>query len=274
MHALPPWGVAGKATLADGPQIPSSVSHADELRQVHAEFGTLFALKITIFFTELLSVLLTPCILFFTLPPCAGAIIDFFREFSVHVDGVGYVCSFAVFDFRRHGKPKSAKEGGEGRFRTTENKMEKSFLHFKATHPDWQPDPASSVFLDRLRDQYSGSIYATPSRGYGVRAGLEDAKLRERSRSYDRAWARSSHLLRGKLAGVGEEEEEEEEEEGEGEGDEVKDAEEDGMEEEDEGWNKRVGGRDGDGDGEGDKGDEGFLRDVGMVGLLQQVLNR
>ena len=119
--------------------------------------------------------------------------------------------------------------------------MEKSFLHFKATHPDWQPDPASSVFLDRLREQYSGSIY-------------------------------ESHLLRGKLAGVGEEEEEEEEEEGEGEGDEVKDAEEDGMEEEDEGWNKRVGGQDG--DGEGDKGDEGFLRDVGMVGLLQQVLNR
>ncbi|EEQ30487.1 Atg9p [Microsporum canis CBS 113480] len=27
--------------------------------------------------------------------------LDFFREFTVHVDGLGYVCSFAVFDFKK-----------------------------------------------------------------------------------------------------------------------------------------------------------------------------
>jgi autophagy-related protein 9 len=245
--------------------------HWVSVLQVHAEFSNLFALKITVFFTELLSVLLTPFILLFSLPPCAGAIIDFFREFTVHVDGIGYVCSFAVFDFTRHGNlgptgagaganvatvgtvkspsspsmdvrqvDRGREQGGHGlglhadRLRANENKMEKSFLHFKATHPDWQPDPSSSIFLDKLvgmhRDALavpppsgagggglSGSYYAA-GRGLGVGpaisssghmygyghtgapgpgvGGYDENRLRERSRSYDRAWAKSSHLLR------------------------------------------------------------------------------
>lgn len=71
--------------------------------KVHAEFGQLFAMKAMIFVQEILSVVLTPLVLWFSLPDCAPAITDFFREFTVHVDGLGYVCSFAVFDFKRHG---------------------------------------------------------------------------------------------------------------------------------------------------------------------------
>lgn len=63
-------------------------------------------MKIVIYGQELISVLLTPLVLWFSLPHCAPAIVDFFREFSVHVDGLGYVCSFAVFDFQRHGNLK------------------------------------------------------------------------------------------------------------------------------------------------------------------------
>lgn len=63
-------------------------------------------MKIVIYGQELISVLLTPLVLWFSLPKCAPAIIDFFREFTVHVDGLGYVCSFAVFDFQRHGNVK------------------------------------------------------------------------------------------------------------------------------------------------------------------------
>lgn len=74
--------------------------------QVHQEFGELFAMKVIIFVQELLSVVLTPFVLWFSLPACAPAIIDFFREFSVHVDGRGYVCSFAEFNFERHGNVK------------------------------------------------------------------------------------------------------------------------------------------------------------------------
>lgn len=74
--------------------------------QVHEQFGELFQMKIVIYGQELISVLLTPLVLWYSLPRCAPAIIDFFREFSVHVDGLGYVCSFAVFDFQRHGNIK------------------------------------------------------------------------------------------------------------------------------------------------------------------------
>ena len=74
--------------------------------KVHQEFGELFAMKIMIFVQELISVVLTPFVLWFSLPPCAPAIIDFFRDFTVHVDGRGYVCSFAEFDFHRHGNVK------------------------------------------------------------------------------------------------------------------------------------------------------------------------
>jgi autophagy-related protein 9 len=72
--------------------------------QVHAEFSKLFEMKLSNFLQELLSVLLTPFILIISLPRSAAAIVDFFREFTVHVDGIGYVCSFAVFDFKRQGK--------------------------------------------------------------------------------------------------------------------------------------------------------------------------
>lgn len=73
-------------------------------------------MRITIFFQELLSVVLTPFVLWYSLPPCAPAIIDFFRDFTMHVDGLGYVCSFAVFDFKRHGNVNvsTSFRGGEG----------------------------------------------------------------------------------------------------------------------------------------------------------------
>ena len=57
-----------------------------------------------VFLEEVLSVLTTPFILWFSLPNSSEKIIDFFREFTVHVDGIGYVCSFAIFNFKRHGK--------------------------------------------------------------------------------------------------------------------------------------------------------------------------
>jgi autophagy-related protein 9 len=53
-------------------------------------------MKISLFLQELLSVLITPLVLWYSLPKCAGPVVDFFREFTVHVDGLGYVCSFAV----------------------------------------------------------------------------------------------------------------------------------------------------------------------------------
>jgi len=54
---------------------------------------------------ELLSPFLTPVILYFHLRPKALEIVDFFRNFTVDVVGVGDVCSFAQMDVRKHGNP-------------------------------------------------------------------------------------------------------------------------------------------------------------------------
>lgn len=52
---------------------------------MHAEFGKFYALKVSIFIIEVLSVLVTPFILWLSLPKNAPAIIDFFRQVSVSV---------------------------------------------------------------------------------------------------------------------------------------------------------------------------------------------
>lgn len=54
---------------------------------------------------ELLSPIVTPLILIFCLRPRALEIIDFFRNFTVEVIGVGDTCSFAQMDVRQHGHP-------------------------------------------------------------------------------------------------------------------------------------------------------------------------
>ncbi|KAL1924912.1 uncharacterized protein VTP21DRAFT_4566 [Calcarisporiella thermophila] len=124
--------------------------HTDEVKQ---EFSKLFDYKVALFLQEILSVVFTPLILWYSLPKCSEAVVDFFREFTVHVDGVGYVCSFAVFDFKRHGNIQygAPSEVVDEYYLTKEGKMEKSFLNFKANNPDWEPtDPSGSIYLECL----------------------------------------------------------------------------------------------------------------------------
>lgn len=85
--------------------------HSDEVRK---EFVALFKLKIVVFLEEALSIIFAPYALMFSLPGSAETLIDFFREFTVHIDGLGHVCSFAEFDFSRPDKlpqPKRDKNG-------------------------------------------------------------------------------------------------------------------------------------------------------------------
>ncbi|ORX93600.1 APG9-domain-containing protein [Basidiobolus meristosporus CBS 931.73] len=126
--------------------------HTDEVRK---QFCELFDYKVSIFLQETLSVIFTPFILWISLPSCSEKIVDFFREFTVHVDGVGYVCSFAVFNFKRNGNIKygAPAETENEYFASKEGKMEKSFLNFKANNPEWQPnDPSASIFLSRFNE--------------------------------------------------------------------------------------------------------------------------
>ena len=72
--------------------------HSFEVKQ---EFAELYKMKVVIFLEEVMGIITTSLLLLLTLPRCSDQIVDFFREFTIHVDGLGYVCSFAVFDFKK-----------------------------------------------------------------------------------------------------------------------------------------------------------------------------
>ncbi|KAI1759264.1 APG9-domain-containing protein [Hypoxylon sp. FL1150] len=101
---------------------------------VKAEFSELYKSRIVIFLEEIVCVLVTPLILLFSLPKCSDQIIDFFREFTIHVDGLGYVCSFAVFNFQkdqRTSKPQgNLNDAREDYYSTKHGKMHASVIGF------------------------------------------------------------------------------------------------------------------------------------------------
>nr|POE93432.1 autophagy-related protein 9 [Quercus suber] len=73
--------------------------HSNEVR---AEFSTMYQLKIQIFVEEILSIIVAPIILLRNANHHSERIIDFFRESTVHVDGIGHQCNFAVFGFKKN----------------------------------------------------------------------------------------------------------------------------------------------------------------------------
>jgi len=75
------------------------------LRRVHA-IDAVSPVQALLFLEEMASIVMTPFVLYFSLPQCAPAILAFLRDFTVRVDGVGDICSMAAFDFDRHGNAK------------------------------------------------------------------------------------------------------------------------------------------------------------------------
>lgn len=140
--------------------------------QVKNEFSKLYDLKIMIIIRELLSVIITPFLLWFSLSNSSERIVDFFREFTIHVDGLGYVCTFATFDFNANKKKSGYKQKrmhGQGAYdndslgdddyelrqnyyATADGKMLKSYLNFLDHYGGDNDGPTSS-----------GSIYGRPS---------------------------------------------------------------------------------------------------------------
>lgn len=83
-----------------------------------------------------------------------------FDQYTVHVDGLGYVCSFAVFDFKKHGNAEfgAPQPGHNKRMSSKEGKMEQSLLGFRLANPSWQPtDQMASLFLSRLAAEADAS---------------------------------------------------------------------------------------------------------------------
>ncbi|KAG7455289.1 hypothetical protein MATL_G00254950 [Megalops atlanticus] len=130
------------------------------------EMAQLFQYKAVFILEELLSPIVTPFILIFLLRNKSLEIIDFFRNFTVEVLGVGDICSFAQMDIRRHGNPQWMSEGQTEAsvYQQAENgKTELSLMHFTIKNPRWQPPQESSVFISHLKEKVQQDAAGGPS---------------------------------------------------------------------------------------------------------------
>nr|XP_019957602.1 PREDICTED: autophagy-related protein 9A-like [Paralichthys olivaceus] len=130
------------------------------------EVAQLFQYKAVFILEELLSPIVTPFILIFILRNKSLEIIDFFRNFTVEVVGVGDICSFAQMDIRRHGNPTWMSEGQTEAsvYQQAENgKTELSLMHFTIKNPRWQPPQESSVFISHLKEKVQHDAQSGPS---------------------------------------------------------------------------------------------------------------
>ncbi|XP_051141905.1 autophagy-related protein 9-like [Andrographis paniculata] len=119
---------------------------------VRSEFETLFQYTGVMLLEEMASIFLTPFLLLFVVPKRVDDILQFIKDFTADVEGVGHVCSFSLFDFENHGNRKygSPSDLPPDR-RSSQGKMEKSFLSFHIAYPSWEPNADGQRFLDSLK---------------------------------------------------------------------------------------------------------------------------
>ncbi|KAF2724046.1 APG9-domain-containing protein [Polychaeton citri CBS 116435] len=130
--------------------------HSDEVR---SEFSALYQMKILIFLEEVLSLIVAPWILLRNTGKQSERLIDFFRESTVHVNGIGNQCNFAVFGLKKDlnaedpatvlNQPDGLRDDYYG---LKDDKMAASvqnFMHYYSHHKQgrrkgqgWQPPPA------------------------------------------------------------------------------------------------------------------------------------
>ncbi|OAE25942.1 hypothetical protein AXG93_1712s1200 [Marchantia polymorpha subsp. ruderalis] len=133
--------------------MPKHWRGAENSDRVRREFEALFQYKGALFFEEMVSIFVTPFILWFYLPKCVDEVLQFVTEFTTTVDGVGSVCSLSVFDFEHHGNSKYGSPFHTSKDRrSSQGKMEKSFISFKSNYPNWEPDGNGKHLLSVLAD--------------------------------------------------------------------------------------------------------------------------
>ena len=145
--------------------------------EVMSHLNELFPYTALTLVEELVSPILTPFVLFFMLRPRASTIVDFFRNFTVDVTGVGDICSFAQMDVRRHGNPAwqqtAAQEDSEqpspsvkamtnAYTQAEAGKTEMSLINFTLANPGWKPPQESKEFINALRGQATREVEALP----------------------------------------------------------------------------------------------------------------
>ena len=173
------------AVLAHTHYRPDSWRGRAHTLATRAQVAQLFHLKVTLILEELISPLLTPFILYFRMRPRALDIVDFYRNFTVEITGVGDVCSFAQMDVRKHGNP-TWQTGGQSTIDDTvigfnnrygtnkmkpptqytqaeDGKTELSLIHFTLTNPEWKPPSHAETFVTALKERARREIANVPN---------------------------------------------------------------------------------------------------------------
>ncbi|KAF7818411.1 autophagy-related protein 9 [Senna tora] len=145
----------------------------ESTEMVRAEFETLFKYFGMMLLEEIASIFLTPYLLLFVIPKRVDDILQFIADFTVNVEGVGHVCSFSVFDFQAHGNSNYGSPCNVPRSRrSSQGKMEKSFLSFHNTYKSWEPNTQGKQLLLNLRTLREQNL-----RGHGSRYGSSPPRM-------------------------------------------------------------------------------------------------
>ncbi|XP_061366963.1 autophagy-related protein 9-like [Gastrolobium bilobum] len=124
----------------------------ESTEMVRIEFETLFQYTGMMLLEEMASIFLTPYLLLLVVPKRVDDILQFIADFTVDVEGVGHVCSFSVFDFQARGNSNYGSPYSVPRSqRSSQGKLEKSFLSFQSSYPSWEPNAQGKQFLLNLR---------------------------------------------------------------------------------------------------------------------------
>nr|XP_031830174.1 autophagy-related protein 9A isoform X4 [Nomia melanderi] len=177
------------AVLAHTHYRPDSWRGHAHTQTTRAQMAQLFQYRAIYLLEELISPLLTPFILCFHMRQRALDIVDFYRNFTIEVTGVGDVCSFAQMDVRKHGNPmwqtvtqspilEDHTAGYDNRYcmdpeklqipvsnqytQAEDGKTELSLIHFTLTNPEWKPPNEAKNFVTALRERAKKEVQGVP----------------------------------------------------------------------------------------------------------------
>ncbi|XP_018397546.1 PREDICTED: autophagy-related protein 9A [Cyphomyrmex costatus] len=184
------------AVLAHTHYRPDSWRGTAHTHTTRAQVAQLFQYRAVHLLEELVSPFVTTYILCFRMRHRALEIVDFFRNFTIEVAGVGDVCSFAQMDVRRHGNPMwqtvahsptvsplpeerlHRSAGYDNQYgidpdkyhipmsnhytQAEDGKTELSLIHFTLTNPEWKPPSHAENFVTALRERAKKEVTADP----------------------------------------------------------------------------------------------------------------
>ncbi|VDN96828.1 unnamed protein product [Rodentolepis nana] len=162
------------STLAMIHYMPDKWLNNAHTSQVRAEFSQLFQYRFVAAMEEILSPFIVPIILLFGIPKRSLDIVDFLRNCTVEIDGVGDICSYAQLELSRHGDPdwypsddlpspggSDDASGGERHVTAVGGKTELSIAHFYSINPTWNLSSTNRKFIDDLHKQLSIDMQRT-----------------------------------------------------------------------------------------------------------------